>query len=89
MRASLWLLFAAATIVAMFWTMLVLASGLEVWRESNRAGLTLQAALLLFPIGLLFAVRKSIASPYGTVATFSAAWCFVAPRRPVVAKADV
>ena len=44
MRASLWLLFAAATIVAMFWMMLVLASGFEVWRESNQAGLALQAA---------------------------------------------
>ena len=78
MRASLWLLFVAATIVVMFWMMLVLASGFEIWRESNWVGLTLQAALLLFPIGLLFAVRKSRASPSGTVATFGAAWCLVA-----------
>ncbi|WP_335311007.1 hypothetical protein [Sphingomonas phyllosphaerae] len=78
MRASPWLLFAAAAIVAMFWMILVLASGFEVWRESNRAGQTLQAALLLFPAGLLFAMRKSISSPFGTIATFSTAWSLVA-----------
>ena len=77
MRASLWLLFVAATIVAMCWMMLVLVSGFEIWRESNWAGLALQAALLLFPVGLLFAVKRSIASQSGTVATFSAAWGLV------------
>lgn len=78
MRASLWLLFAAAAIVAMFWMALVVLSSFEVWRESNWIGLTLQAALLLFPIGLLFAIRKLIASPSGTVVLFIAAWCLVA-----------
>jgi hypothetical protein len=74
MRASLWLLFAAATAVAIFWLLLVLASGSAIWRESNWAGLSLQTALLLFPVCLLVALRKSSKSLTGTVAIFLFGW---------------
>ena len=78
MRASLWLLFAAAACVATFWMVVVLASNFEVWRESNTAGVTLQAVLLLYPIVLLIAVRRSSASLPGTYTTFAIAWSLAA-----------
>ena len=78
MRASLWLLFVAASAIALFWIFLVLASGFGIWRGSNNGGLTLQVALLLYPVGLLVALRKSSASLSGTLATFAMGWSVVA-----------
>jgi len=78
MRGSLWLLFAAATALALFWVLLVLTSGFEVWRESNRLGLTVQAALLLYPLGLLAALKRSSESWTGTLVTFVIGWSVAA-----------
>jgi uncharacterized membrane protein YGL010W len=74
MRASLWLLFAGSTAISLSWMCLLLASGFEVWSDSNSAGLSLQAVLLLYPVGLFVALRKSSASLNGTVATFVGGW---------------
>ncbi len=74
MRISLWLLFAAATALGLFWLWLVVASGFEVWRESNAAGLSMQVTLLLYPVGLFAALKSSSASFTGTVATFLVGW---------------
>jgi len=78
MRASLWLLFVAAAAISLFWIFLVLASGFGIWRESNAAGLSLQAALLLFPVGLYAALKKSAESLNGTIATFAGSWALAA-----------
>jgi hypothetical protein len=78
MRASLWLLFVATTAISLFWLLLVLASGFEIWRGSNGVGLTLQSALLLYPVALLIGLKKSSKSLTGTVATFVVGWCVAA-----------
>jgi len=75
MRLSLWLLFGVASLVAVFWLVLVVASGFEIWlTDSNAAGLGVQAALLLFPVGLFFALKESKGSPNRTATLFAVAW---------------
>lgn len=79
MRLSLWLLFGVASLVALFWLMLVAASGFEIWlSESNAAGLSLQGALVLFPISLFFGLRQSNGSPRRTGALFVVGWSIAA-----------
>ena len=78
MRASLWLLLAAASAVALFWLVLVVASDFSIWTtDSNAAGLTHQAALLLSPIGLLLALKQSRGSLWKTALLFGLAWSVV------------
>lgn len=78
MRASLWLLMAAASALALFWLVLVAASDFSIWTtDSNAAGLTLQAALLLSPIGLLVALKQSRGSLWRTLLLFGLAWSAV------------
>ncbi len=74
MRASLWLLVAAASAISLFWLSLVLMSGFDIWRESNWAGLSLQAVVLLFPVALFTGLKKSMEKPTGTVVTFLVGW---------------
>jgi hypothetical protein len=75
MSMSLWLLLVATTLTALFWLSLVLASGFSIWTtESNAAGLTLQASLLLSPLFLFFGLRQSKGSIRGSAAIFIAAW---------------
>ena len=77
MRASLWSLFAAASAISIFWALLLLASGFAIWRESNEAGLGIQALLLLFPVVLFVILKKSSENSPGTVATFLLGWSAV------------
>jgi hypothetical protein len=78
MRMSLWLLLVAAVLVALFWLMLVLVSGFSIWTtESNVAGLTLQAGLLLSPVALFFGLRLSKHSVGLTVVLFALSWSVV------------
>lgn len=74
MRASLWSLFAAASAVSIFWALLLLTSGFEIWRESNGAGLSIQTLLLVFPVALFAGLKKSADNSIGTVATFLVGW---------------
>ena len=74
MRASLWFLFSAASAISLFWLLLMLLSGFEIWRESNGVGLSLQAVMLLFPVALFVGLKKSSENPTGTVATFLVGW---------------
>ena len=78
MRASLWFLFAAASTISLFWLLLVLMSGFEIWRESNEPGLSIQALLILFPAVLFVGLKKSADNPTGTVATFLVGWSLAA-----------
>ena len=78
MRISLWLLLAAATLIALFWLMLVVASGFTIWTaESNAAGVTLQTGLLLSPVALFLGVKLSTHSVAFTIVLFAFSW-FVA-----------
>lgn len=74
MRASLWFLFSTASAIALYWLLLLLSSGFEIWRESNGIGLSLQAVTLLFPVALFVGLKKSSENPTGTVATFLVGW---------------
>jgi hypothetical protein len=75
MRVSLWLLLIAAALVALFWLMLVVVSGFTIWTtESNVAGLTLQAGLLVSPVALFFGLKLSKHSVGLTVALFAFSW---------------
>ena len=78
MRVSLWALLAATSAIALFWLMLVLMSGFEVWRESNSVGLSLQITLLLFPVALFVGLKKAARSFAGTAAIFLAGWIVAA-----------
>jgi uncharacterized membrane protein YGL010W len=77
MRASLWLLFAAASAISLFWLMLVVFSAFQIWRDSNAAGLALQGALILFPVALIFGLMKSKDSLARTAAVFVLSWIVV------------
>jgi hypothetical protein len=58
--------------------MLVLVSGFSTWTtESNVAGLTLQAGLLLSPVTLFFGLRLSKHSVGFTVVLFALSWSVV------------
>ena len=60
MRMSLWLLLVAAGFITLSWLMLVVASGFSIWNEnSNAAGLTIQAGLLLSPVALFLGLKLS------------------------------
>lgn len=75
LRMSVWAMLMAATLVASFWLMLVFVSGFDIWAtESNAAGLTLQAALIVFPVALFFGLKLSAGSFRRTVALFVTAW---------------
>ena len=75
MRTSLWLLLVAASLVAWFWLLLVLNSDFSIWTaDSNAAGLTLQGALFLFPLGLFFGLKQSEGSAARTIGLFALSW---------------
>ncbi|MEJ7926306.1 hypothetical protein WG908_05980 [Sphingobium sp. AN641] len=75
MRLSLWLLLIAAALIALFWLMLVVASGFTIWtNESNAAGLTLQAGLVLSPGALFLGLKLSKHSIGLSTALFILSW---------------
>ncbi len=75
MRASLWLLLAAATVASLFWLFLVFASGFTIWTDdSNLEGLTIQAALIFSPIALWIGLKASANHLRQTVLLFVVAW---------------
>jgi hypothetical protein len=75
MRMSLWLLLIAAAVIALFWLMLVVASGFSIWTtESNVAGLILQTGLLLSPVALFLGLKLSKHSVGLNVALFALSW---------------
>ena len=75
MRLSLWLLLAASALVALFWLMLVVASGFTIWtNESNGAGLTLQTGLFLAPVALFVGLKLSKHNFGLSVALFVLSW---------------
>lgn len=79
MRASLWMLLVGATLLAAFWLVLVVASGFGIWlHDSNEAGLALQGALFLFPVGLWLGLRRSAGDARRSSALFIISWsaCF-------------
>lgn len=75
MRLSLWLLLVAAALVALFWLMLVVASGFTIWtNESNAVGLTLQTGLLLSPVALFLGLKLSKNSVGLSATLFMLSW---------------
>jgi hypothetical protein len=75
MRVSVWLLFVATTLLALFWLCLVIASRFSIWTvDSNAAGLILQIGLMLFPIALFFGLKQSQHSLRRTAALFIFGW---------------
>ena len=75
MRMSLRLLLVAAALVALFWLMLVVASGFTIWMtDSNVARLTLHTGLLVSPMVLFFGLKLSRHSNSLTVLLFAISW---------------
>ena len=75
MRLSLWPLLVGVGLVALFWLTLVVFSGFTIWSvDSNVAGLTLQASLLLSPVALMLGLKLSKHSVGFTVALFALRW---------------
>ncbi len=78
MRMSLWFLLVAAGFIALFWLVLVVVSGFTIWTiDSNVAGLTLQAGLVLSPVALFLGLKLSKHSADLTTALFASSWCVV------------
>lgn len=71
------MLLAAATAVSMLFLLLVFVSGFTIWtHDSNLAGLTIQAAIILSPVVLLFGLKASEENLARTVALFVLSWAF-------------
>ena len=72
------MLLAAATVVSSFWFLLVIGSGFTIWTDdTNLAGLTIQAAIILSPLGLYIGLKASADSRSRTIVLFIVAWAWV------------
>jgi hypothetical protein len=68
------MLCAATLLISFSYGVLVLASRFEVWRESNKAGLTLQSATVLLPFAVILGLKNSKDSFTRTATVFAVAW---------------